>query len=70
MQIEITMKVAGALYLQYFPHVMGCPDLAESDVPTTFAEAPTGVVLPPMSVPSARVHASVSRGTPAVAAMA
>ena len=46
----ITMMVAGAQYRQYLPQVTGCPFLAATDVPTTLAEAPMGVALPPRSV--------------------
>ena len=37
-------------------------------MPTTFAEAPIGVALPPMSVPRASVHARTDRSAPEVAA--
>ena len=63
-QIVITITVAGSDFLQYSPHPTGCPDFAATEVPTTFAEAPIGVALPPMSVHIERLHASVSSGTP------
>ena len=64
MEIATTMIVAGAQYLQYFPHPMGYPSLEATEIPTTFADAPMGVALPPISVPMESVHASVGRGTP------
>ena len=58
------MIVAGTSSLQYLPQLTGCPALADDASPTTFAEAPIGVALPPISVPIASDHASVSSGTP------
>ena len=66
----ITMMVAGAQYRQYLPQVTGCPFLAATDVPTTLAEAPMGVALPPRSVPMDRAHARTCRSTPWVWAIA
>ena len=43
--------VAGPEILQYLAQLIGCPDFAETEVPTTFALAPIGVALPPISVP-------------------
>lgn len=37
-------------------------------MPTTLADAPIGVALPPISVPSARVHARTDKSAPDVAA--
>lgn len=37
-------------------------------MPTTFAEAPIGVALPPMSVPRASVHARTDKSAPEVTA--
>ena len=65
--IIITMTVAGTQYLQYFPQLIGCPFFAETDVPTTFADAPIGVAFPPMSVPRESVQASVGSAMPVVA---
>ena len=64
----ITITVAGTIALQYLPHLMICPDFAAVATPTTFAEAPIGVALPPISVPIARDHARMERSTPCVAA--
>ena len=61
------MTAAGALILQYLPQPTGCPDFAETEVPTTFALAPMGVPLPPISVPIESAHAMVSSETPVVA---
>ena len=44
--------------------------MAETEVPTTLAEAPMGVALPPMSVPMERDQASTDRSTPVVTATA
>ena len=49
----MTITVAGAMALQYLPHLMICPSFAAVAIPTTFAEAPMGVALPPISVPMA-----------------
>lgn len=62
-EIASTKIVAGAQALQYLPQPTGYPDLAATDVPTTFADAPIGVALPPTSVPIASAHASVVSGT-------
>ena len=44
--------------------------MAATDVPTTLAEAPMGVALPPRSVPMDSAQASTCRSTPWVWAMA
>ena len=64
MEIKTTMMVAGAAYLQYLPHPIGCPFFEDTEIPTTFAEAPIGVALPPISVPIASAQESVSKSTP------
>ena len=48
--IPITITVAGTKNLQYLTQLIICPDFAETEVPTTFALAPIGVALPPISV--------------------
>lgn len=60
----MTITVAGAMALQYLPHLMICPSFAAVAIPTTFAEAPMGVALPPISVPIARPHARTESATP------
>ena len=60
MEIVTTIIIAGAAVLQYLPHPIGYPFFAATDVPTTFADAPIGVALPPMSVPIDSVHARQS----------
>ena len=64
----ITITVAGTADLQYAPQLTGCPALAATEVPTTFALAPIGVALPPMSVPIERAQVIVVRATPCDAA--
>jgi len=59
-----TIVVAGIAYFIYFPQLMGCPSLSAIAVPTTLAEAPIGVALPPISVPNASVQLSASRLIP------
>ena len=63
-QITKTKIVAGANRLQYFPQLIGYPSFAATEVPTTFADAPMGVALPPISVPIDNPHASVDRSIP------
>ena len=63
-----TMTVAGADTLQYLPQPMIWPFFAATEMPTTLAEAPIGVALPPISVPIDRAQASVAVSTPWVAA--
>ena len=63
-----TMTVAGADTLQYLPQPMIWPFFAATAIPTTLAEAPIGVALPPISVPIDRAQASVAVSTPWVAA--
>ena len=62
------MIVAGAIALQYLPHLIMWPLLAAVAIPTTFAEAPIGVALPPISVPIARAHARMEISIPCAAA--
>ena len=50
--------------MQYFPHLIICPAFAAVAIPTTFADAPIGVALPPKSVPMANAHARIERSTP------
>ncbi len=50
--------------MQYRPQLMGWPLLAAMEVPTTLAEAPMGVALPPMSVPMDNAQASTERSMP------
>ena len=47
--------------MQNLPQPMRYPSFSAMAVPTTLAEAPMGVALPPMSVPRASVQAMVSR---------
>ena len=56
--ITSTITVGSTNLEQYIFHVTGCPSFAATDVPTTFAEAPIGVALPPISVPIESDHAS------------
>lgn len=56
--ITSTITVGNTSFEQYIFHVTGCPSFAATDVPTTFAEAPIGVALPPISVPIESDHAS------------
>ena len=65
---RITITVAGPEILQYLAQLIGCPDFAETDVPTTFALAPIGVALPPISVPIERAQLIVANGKPLVTA--
>jgi hypothetical protein len=58
----ITRTIAGTAYVRYRPHPMGYPSRSDMAVPTTLAEAPMGVPLPPMSVPSASDH-DMARGS-------
>ena len=67
-EINTTITVAGTIVLQYFPHLITYPCFAAVAIPTTFADAPIGVALPPMSVPMASVYASTPKSTPCVAA--
>ena len=67
MDMVITIIVAGTETLQYLPQLIGWPSFWAIDVPTTFAEAPIGVALPPMSVPMARVHARTEGAAPVAA---
>ena len=60
-EISSTSKAAGAVFQQYSPQPIGCPCFAATEVPTTFAEAPIGVALPPISVPIDNAHASTDR---------
>ena len=50
------------------PHEIEYPFFFATEQPTTFADAPIGVAEPPMSVPSARHHASIGSGVPRVTA--
>ena len=61
MDMPTTRIVAGTQYLQYLPQLMGWPCLAAAEVPTTLAEAPIGVPLPPRSVPRESAQASTDR---------
>ena len=63
-----TITVAGTAFAQYVPQPILYPFLEATDVPTTFAEAPMGVALPPISVPMDNDHARLDSGTPVVAA--
>lgn len=54
--------------MQYFFQLIGYPSFEATAIPTTFAEAPIGVALPPISVPKESVHDITSSGTPDVAA--
>ena len=60
--------VAGAIAAQYLPQPIGCPALLATAVPTTLADAPIGVALPPISVPMESVNASTDKSIPCVAA--
>ena len=51
-EIKMTMAVAGTADFRYFFQLIGWPSRAAMDVPTTLADAPMGVALPPMSVRS------------------
>ena len=53
-----TIIVAGTITLQYRPHLIICPFFAAVAMPTTLADAPIGVALPPISVPIANAHAN------------
>src|SRR4030043_1989625 len=55
------MIVPGRAYLRNLPQLTGCPSLSAIAVPTTLADAPIGVALPPISVPKANVHDNVGR---------
>lgn len=46
-----TITVAGTIFLRYGPHLITYPSLAAVAIPTTFADAPIGVALPPMLYP-------------------
>ena len=63
-----TIAVAGIADLQYLPQLTGCPAFETTDVPTTFADAPIGVALPPMSVPTESEYARVASSAPGVVA--
>ena len=54
--------------LQYLPHLMMCPSFAAVAIPTTFAEAPIGVALPPISVPMASAQERTVMSIPCVVA--
>ena len=41
--------------------------MVATEIPTTFADAPIGVALPPISVPMESVHASVLKSMPCIA---
>jgi hypothetical protein len=60
--------VIGAITLQYFPHLIIYPSFDAVAIPTTLADAPIGVALPPISVPIARVQERTDKSTPVVAA--
>ena len=62
--MEVRHNRVVTAFLQYVPQLTGCPALATTDVPTTFALAPIGVALPPISVPMERAHVIVLRSTP------
>ena len=62
--MAITIKVAGTAALQYFFQVMMYPCLAATEIPTTLADAPIGVALPPISVPIESAHANVESCKP------
>ena len=64
----MTITVAGAMALQYLPHLMICPSFAAVAIPTTFAEAPMGVALPPISVPMANAQERTVISIPGVVA--
>lgn len=64
-----TKTVAGIAYLQYSPQVTLYPSFSATDTPTTLAEAPIGVPLPPMSVPSANAQAIESKSSPVESAI-
>ena len=49
--------VAAAIERQYLPQPTTYPSFAATLIPTTFADAPTGVALPPISVPTANAQA-------------
>ena len=53
--------------MQYFPQPIIWPSFAATEIPTTFADAPMGVALPPISVPIESVQARTERSTPWVA---
>ena len=57
--------MAGTAFAQYVFHPTGYPAFPATEVPTTFALAPIGVALPPMSVPIDKDHVNVCKGTPA-----
>ena len=59
MENSTTSTVAGAAYLQYFPQPITWPSLAATEMPTTLADAPMGVALPPISVPMDSDEATV-----------
>ena len=56
-----TIIIPGSAYLKNLPQLMGYPSLSAMAVPTTLADAPIGVALPPISVPNASVHDSVGK---------
>ena len=60
----MTIIVAGADALQYFPQPILYPFLPATERPTTFAEAPIGVALPPTSVPIDNAHAIACKFPP------
>ncbi len=62
--MSITIAEAGTMYRQYLPQLTGLPCLRAAASPTTLAEAPIGVALPPVSVPIARDHARVPISAP------
>lgn len=68
MLMSMVMIVTGSMVLQYLPQPIMWPLCAAMDTPTTFAEAPMGVALPPMSVPQASVQESTDKSIPVVAA--
>ena len=67
-EIIKTRIVAGTAVLQYFAQPTGYPALPATEVPTTFALAPIGVALPPMSVPIESDQVITVSGRPVLAA--
>jgi hypothetical protein len=56
--------ITGKAYLQNLLQEIGKPSFSAIAIPTTLAEAPIGVPLPPMSVPRANVQARGGKGRP------
>ena len=67
-EIKTTITVAGTADFRYRFQLIGCPSRAAMEVPTTLADAPMGVALPPMSVPMAKVQARIDKSAPVAAA--